>query len=104
MRRSRFVLIPVLVAPLFGCSNPAPDAASAATQLGSERSAIAYGTVDSTHTAVVSVLIPMGSQSFGECSGTVVQVSGGNAYVLTAAHCCNMATPTIVVAGSNYSV
>src|SRR5579871_276216 len=86
---------------LFNCSPTAP--APAPPHLATEQSAIAYGTPDSTHTAVISLLINAGGGSFGECSGTIVQVKNGAAYVLTAAHCCNMTPPTVVAMTNDYA-
>jgi hypothetical protein len=72
--------------------------------LGAAQSAIAYGTPDATHTAVVSLLGNAGGGSFDECSGTIVQVKGGQGYVLTAAHCCNKTVPSVVVMSNDYTV
>jgi hypothetical protein len=85
---------------LAGCSQAAPGDET----LGRTESPIAYGTLDSTHTAVVALLSPVGSSELQECTGSVVDVGGGNGFVLTAAHCCNAHPPTIVVASSNYTV
>jgi hypothetical protein len=65
---------------------------------------IAFGSVDTIHTAVVAVLAPAGSSSFQECSGSIVKVSGDRGYVLTAAHCCNQFIPNVIVASNDYSV
>ncbi|HQB46521.1 MAG TPA: S1 family peptidase, partial [Polyangiaceae bacterium] len=48
----------------------------------SREQAIYYGSVDTTHQAVVAL-----SVGPGMCSGTIVHVSGNTGYVLTAAHC-----------------
>jgi MYXO-CTERM domain-containing protein len=64
---------------------------------------IAYGTQDTKHTAVVALLASAGGGSYTECSGSIVKVSGGYAYVLTAAHCCNQGAPSIAVASGDYS-
>jgi hypothetical protein len=85
---------------LHGCSPSTPDR----SPVGRAQSAIAYGTTDSTHTAVVAVLAPVGSTELEECGGSIVQVKGGRGYVLTAAHCCNVYVPTIVVVSNDYSV
>jgi hypothetical protein len=70
--------------------------------VGAADSAIAYGSADTTHTAVVALLAPT-TTGFSECSGTVVQIKNGQGYVLTAAHCCNKTAPTVVVIGNDYS-
>jgi hypothetical protein len=99
-RASRPLAIAGALALLAGCS----DTGFQDDRVGTTRSTIAYGTVDATHTAVVSVLAPVGTQSLQECSGSLVGVTSGTGYVLTAAHCCNTFTPSIVVAGNDYSV
>ena len=82
-----------------GCSGVSvEDGPVAKTQ-----SRIAYGALDTTHTAVVAVLSPVGTTELQECSGSLVAVVGGDGYVLTAAHCCNAFVPTTVVASSDYS-
>jgi hypothetical protein len=90
----------LIVALLPGCSSPDTPAEPLATA----RTPIAYGTADTTHTAVVAVLSLVGSSSLQECSGSLVQVTSTTGYVLTAAHCCNTHVPTIVVASSDYTV
>ena len=84
---------------LLGCLGSPPGDGP----IGVSRSAIAYGTLDTTHTAVVAVLAPVTSTELEECTGTIVQVSGGNGYVLTAAHCCNTYVPTVVVVSNDYT-
>jgi hypothetical protein len=102
--RTLFPARVVLVAlSLLGCSGSPPGDGP----LGVSRSPIAYGSSDTTHTAVVAVLAPAGSNEAGiqieECTGTIVQVSGTVGYVLTAAHCCNVYVPTVVVISNDYS-
>lgn len=72
--------------------------------LGESTAAIAYGTADTIHTAVVAVLAPLTSTTFHECTGSIVQVTAGHGYVLTAAHCCNDGTPTLIVASDDYTI
>ena len=80
------------------CSSngPAPDGL-----VGAATDRIAYGSADTAHphTAVVALLAPSGG-GFSECSGTIVQVKNNVGYVLTAAHCCNMGAPTLVIAST----
>jgi hypothetical protein len=85
-----------------GCESPTPDASLVAKI---ERP-IAYGNADTqdAHTAVVAVLSPVNSQSFQECTGSIVQVQNTSGYVLTAAHCCNAYVPTVVVVNRDYSI
>src|SRR5580704_3537063 len=101
MRRSILACSVLGSLMLAGCSAGAPGAAD--DPLGSAENAIAYRTLDTTHTAVVSILAPDGAGAFSECSGTVLQVKNGSAYVLTAAHCCDNTVPTLVVTGNDYS-
>src|SRR6185437_3026015 len=93
--------LPVIA--LTGCSSAQGPGASDGP-LGAAESAIAYGTADTAHTAVVALLGNAGSGSFDECSGTIVQVKNGQGYVLTAAHCCNKTVPSVVVMSSDYTV
>jgi MYXO-CTERM domain-containing protein len=90
---------------LTGCSS-AGTAGAPDEPVGTAESAIAYGSPDSTHTAVVALLGSAGGGSFDECSGTIVKVNPatGVGYVLTAAHCCNMTAPQLVVMSSDYTV
>jgi hypothetical protein len=98
--RTVFTACVALVAlSLLGCTGSSPGDGP----LGVSRSPIAYGSLDTTHTAVVAVLAPAGGSELEECTGTIVQVSGTVGYVLTAAHCCNMYVPTVVVISSDYS-
>jgi hypothetical protein len=78
---------------------------------GETGEAIVNGTLDRTHSAVVSILIVDTSapnQGFNECSGSIVQVASGVGTVLTAAHCCGgdssapNLVPSIVVIDSDY--
>ncbi len=87
--------VPLLV----GCSGGADEG-----RVGTVQSSIAYGTLDTRHTAVVAVLSPVGTTALQECTGSIVALKGGEGYVLTAAHCCNTYVPTIVVASSDYAV
>jgi hypothetical protein len=81
-----------------GCTLPVGDD----TAVGSVSSPIAYGSLDTTHTAVVALLSPVGTTQVQECTGSIVGVSGGVGSVLTAAHCCNTYPPTVVVVSSSY--
>ena len=78
------LLLPLiaLAAALAGCA-PAGDAPSPR----SGRAGIVYGTADPAHAAVVA-LLGKGAEGAFSCTGTIVQVAHGQAYVLTAAHCC----------------
>ncbi|HXX70326.1 MAG TPA: trypsin-like serine protease [Polyangiaceae bacterium] len=89
---------------LLGCTASSAPSATTGGPTASRSGAIAYGTADTTHTAVVAVLAPVGTTELEECTGTIVQVENGNGFVLTAAHCCNTYVPTVIVASENYAV
>jgi MYXO-CTERM domain-containing protein len=77
MRVARIVLAAVGVSTL-ACSTSGPLPEERQTR----EEAIYYGSLDTTHQAVVSV-----SAGGGMCTGTIVAVNGSSGYVLTAAHC-----------------
>jgi hypothetical protein len=105
MRRSALTCSLLLsAAALAGCS-PTGAPTLQDGPVGRTHDAIAYGQADGTHTAVVALLADAGGGSFTECSGTIVQFKNSEAYILTAAHCCNMGTPpSIVVLSNDYTV
>ena len=49
-------------------------------RVGVSRSRIAYGTLDTRHTAVVALLSPVGAE-LQECSGSIVAVTGSTKYI-----------------------
>ncbi len=59
---------------------------------------IINGNLDTTHDAVVAVLLGIGA-----CSGTIIHRDGANAWVLTAAHCVTPSAPQSVAQGDDYS-
>ena len=84
-----------------GCAPAsAPDANEGAAS--EAKGAIAWGTPDDAHTAVVALIIDAGGGYISSCSGTIVKVANGQGYVLTAAHCCNDSAPGIVVMANDY--
>jgi hypothetical protein len=91
-----------------GCTLPVGTAsdpvATPDPEVRSVSSPIAFGTLDTAHTAVVALLAPAGGNLLQECTGSLVRVTGTTGYVLTAAHCCNAHIPDTVVASSNYTV
>jgi len=58
---------------------------------------IINGNLDTTHQAVVAVFLGMGA-----CSGTIIHRNGGNAWVLTAAHCVTPSPPQLVAQGDDH--
>src|SRR5262245_57688705 len=96
MRRLTFMCPFLGLVALFGCAQPAPDPAE---DPGSADDSIINGTQDNVHTAVVALFTQT-----SECTGTILQVKGGNGYVLTAAHCCEPGDPPQwVVTGVDYN-
>src|ERR1700744_3906183 len=89
---------------LAGCTLPTGQE-SAEGPSAQAKDAIAYGAADLMfpHTAVLALI---GTTSMGEfeCSGSIVQVKNGNAYVLTAAHCCNDGAPSTALIGAKYNM
>ncbi len=88
--------VPVIAA---SCATPTGDLDRPEIDQGKAASEIIGGALDTTHTAVVAVL----GNNFS-CSGTIIQVTGGQGYVLTAAHCCVPGNlPSKVVIGNDYN-
>jgi hypothetical protein len=91
-----------LLLAVAGCGGGASNISN--DELSQSAQPIVYGALDSTHTAVVALLANAGGGGVSLCTGTVVQVANGLAYVLTAAHCCTPTPPSLVVTGTDYSV
>jgi MYXO-CTERM domain-containing protein len=83
-----------------GCAPPSTSGEDPASEA---KDSIVYGSSDSSHTAVLALLIPASGGYFSACTGTVVKMSGTTAYVLTAAHCCNNGAPSLAVMAQNYA-
>src|SRR4051812_31170755 len=79
------------------CAPPAPQHVRSQAH-----AAIAYGAADSAHDAVVALLADEGVGAYSLCTGTIVQIRSGQAYVLTAAHCCNQTPPSLAVVANDY--
>jgi MYXO-CTERM domain-containing protein len=99
--RSLILALPVL-AIVAACSSseparPAPDA------IGRSSSPIINGSLDTTHQAVVALVLQQGASS-GLCSGTIVKVDATRhiGWVLTAAHCVSI-PPVYVLQGDDFS-
>lgn len=108
--RASFVLA-LLAAPVLALSNGAcssgpaapADSSPGGDSLGRTSSAIINGQVDTTHQAVVAVVLQQGQQG-GLCSGTIVKVDPTThiGWVLTAAHCVDI-PPVFVLQGDDFS-
>jgi len=90
----RLALLLVLAAVVASCAPPADE------PVGSSAARIVYGTPDTTHTAVVAIIAADNTGVYG-CTGTIVQMTGITAYILTAAHCCSDPVPSLVVTGAD---
>ena len=105
MRKSPFLAIPAVVIALAACSStdapPAP--AEPAGTVAHTSSAIINGQLDTTHQAVVAVILQQGTEG-GLCSGTIVKVDPVShiGWVLAAAHCVNI-PPVYVLQGNDFS-
>lgn len=81
-----------------GAGEPRPD-----EQTKQSQSAIINGALDTTHQAVVAIVLQSGRQD-ALCSGTIVKVDPQTniGWVLTAAHCVTL-PPVVVVQGDDFS-
>lgn len=93
-------LTAVLPFALAACTTDAPTAPEAAST--TSQSPVINGQVDTTHQAVVALIMQEGQQG-GLCSGTIVKVDAARkiGWVLTAAHCVTT-TPTLVIQGNDF--
>jgi MYXO-CTERM domain-containing protein len=103
MRPSIRFLAPVLVTLAVACSTGAPEPSDDLGDLARRSDAIINGVVDTTHPAVVALILAQGSQG-GLCSGTIVKVDAQKhiGWVATAAHCVEL-PPALVVQAQNFS-
>lgn len=86
-----------------GVPEPAESPAESPESLGRARSAVINGQVDTTHQAVVAIVLQEGDQG-GLCSGTIVKVDAAShvGWVATAAHCVAI-PPVFVLQGNDFS-
>jgi hypothetical protein len=79
-------LLPFALAilPVVGCASGEVD--SYEELVGEDGAAIVGGTLDTINTPVVAVIGEIDGNTT-QCSGTIVQVAGGEGYVLGSAHC-----------------
>jgi len=108
MRKSLFLAIPSVGIMLAACSSSdvATDVSGASADHGPvahTSSAIINGQLDTTHQAVVAVILQQGTEG-GLCSGTIVKVDPVShvGWVLAAAHCVNI-PPVYVLQGNDFS-
>ena len=105
MRAPLLLAVPV-IAIVAACSSsppvdrPEPDPAAPTSQVASP---IIKGNLDTTHQAVVALILQQGNEG-GLCSGTIVKVDATThiGWVLTAAHCVEI-PPVYVMQGNDFS-
>jgi hypothetical protein len=87
------------------CGSDVPHAGSGddAAPIGQTSSAVINGQLDTTHQAVVAIVLQQGQQG-GLCSGTIVKVDPKThvGWVLTAAHCVDI-PPVFVLQGNDFA-
>lgn len=93
-------LLPVL-ASVAACSSV--DVPEGESTIGRTSSAVINGQLDTTHQAVVAIVLQQGQQG-GLCSGTIVKVDPAShiGWVVTAAHCVDI-QPVFVLQGDDFS-
>jgi hypothetical protein len=106
MRASSLLAVAVLFGValvLASCSASEPRADADAEQVSRAASAIINGQVDTTHQAVVAIVLQSGSQG-GLCSGTIVKTDPVKhiGWVVAAAHCVDL-PPVYVLQGDDFS-
>ncbi|MDB5220132.1 MAG: hypothetical protein JWO86_8059 [Myxococcaceae bacterium] len=103
MPRSPFYTIPAVVITLAACSSTDVPTAPRADAIERTSSAIINGQLDTTHQAVVAVILQQGTEG-GLCSGTIVKVDPVShvGWVLAAAHCVAI-QPVYVLQGNDFS-
>ncbi|MDB4944405.1 MAG: hypothetical protein JWP97_3939 [Labilithrix sp.] len=94
-------LAAAVLAPACSSSSPAPEPAEKVANLASP---IINGNVDTTHQAVVALLLQKGNQQ-GVCSGTIIKTdpASGVGWVLTAAHCVNDIPPILAFQANDFA-
>ncbi|CAN5924018.1 hypothetical protein BH11MYX4_BH11MYX4_52300 [soil metagenome] len=103
MRWSLSLVVPVVAFVLAACSSSAPPPAPSAEHVATAASPIINGNLDTTHQAVVALILQQGNDG-GLCSGSIVKVDTTRhiGWVLTAAHCVEI-PPVYVLQGNDYA-
>lgn len=105
MRAASLLVVPAVALTVAACasspSSPGDEAAPERVERSS--SAIINGQLDTTHEAVVAIIMQEGQQG-GLCSGTIVKVDAARhiGWVATAAHCVEV-PPVLVVQGADFT-
>jgi hypothetical protein len=100
---STFVTLAALVSCASNDIQSGTSERDADAKIGHAASAIINGQLDTTHQAVVAVILQQGTEG-GLCSGTIVKVDPVShiGWVLAAAHCVNI-PPVFVLQGNDFS-
>ena len=107
MRASFLLAVPVIALVLGACSAAAPPSdpggSAEPERTAQTSSAIINGQADTTHQAVVAIVLQSGSQG-GLCSGTIVKTDPVShiGWVALAAHCVDL-PPVYVLQGDDFS-
>ena len=105
MRASSLLAVPFVALVLAACSSGSPPAEvrGSAERVGATSSAVINGQLDTTHQAVVAIVLQSGSQG-GLCSGTIVKTDPVShiGWVVAAAHCVDL-PPVYVLQGDDFS-
>ncbi len=106
MRASSLLAVPFVALVLAaGCEGgPPSDAGGRPEHVAATSSAIINGQLDTTHQAVVAIVLQSGSQG-GLCSGTIVKTDPVShiGWVVAAAHCVDL-PPVYVLQGDDFSL
>jgi hypothetical protein len=109
MRASSLLAVPALALAVVACSAGSPPNARTNEPepepevIGRTSSAVINGQLDTTHQAVVAIVLQQGSQG-GLCSGTIVKTDPVThiGWVVAAAHCVDI-PPVFVLQGDDFS-
>jgi hypothetical protein len=107
MRASSLLgVLPAVALSVAACSAsdvPSSDRRAAAEPIGRTSSAVINGQLDTTHQAVVAIVLQQGQQG-GICSGTIVKTDPTThiGWVVAAAHCVDI-PPVFVLQGDDFS-
>ena len=105
MRASSLLAVPVVALVLAACSagGSSPEGRASTEHVAATSSAVINGQLDTTHQAVVAIVLQSVSQG-GLCSGTIVKVDPVShiGWVVAAAHCVDL-PPVYVLQGDDFS-
>lgn len=104
MRAASLLVVPVVALALgLGACASSPPQGEDPERVARSSSAIINGQLDTTHDAVVAIIMQEGTQG-GLCSGTMVKVDATRhiGWVATAAHCVEV-PPVLVVQGADFT-